>query len=64
LANALGIQLKRILNVSLDHWQQFPNPIMLNKRYEIAGGDTGQNVFEPGQSEIHATVNVTFEIGQ
>jgi uncharacterized protein YggE len=64
LANAMGVQIKRILSLSLDHWQQFPSPLMLNKRFEIAGGDGGQNVLEPGQSEIHATVNATFEIGQ
>lgn len=64
LANTMGVQIKRVLNLSLDHWQQFPSPIMLNKRFEIAGGDVGQNVLEPGQSEIHATVNATFEIGQ
>lgn len=64
LANAMGVQIKRVLSLSLDHWHQFPHPVMLNKRFRIAGGGEGQNVLEPGQSEIHASVNVTFEIGQ
>lgn len=63
LAKAMSVQLKRILNLSLDHWHQVPNPIMLNKRFEIVS-DSGQNVLEPGQTEIHATINVTFEIDQ
>jgi uncharacterized protein YggE len=65
LAKAMGVKVKRILSLGLDHWQQFPGPLMLNKRFD--GGSCepmGQNVFEPGQAEIHATVNVTFEIGQ
>lgn len=62
LANALGIKLKRVLNVSLDHWQQLPVPMMMSKRVEAGNYDASQEVFEPGKAEIHATVNVTFEI--
>lgn len=67
LANAVGVKLKRVVNLSLDHWQQFPGPMML---YKGAAPGNSQNQFadqdalEPGKAEIHATVNVTFEIDQ
>jgi uncharacterized protein YggE len=65
LAKAMGVKIKRILSLALDHWQQFPGPLMLNKRVDAGSFDAiGPEVFEPGQAEIHATVNVTFEIGQ
>lgn len=64
LAAAMGVQLKRILSLSLDHWQQVPHPVMFNKRFESSNADAASGVLESGQSEIHATVNVTFEIGQ
>lgn len=63
LATAMGVQIKRILNISLDHWQQMPHPVMFNKRFESSNADAGSSVLESGQSEIHATINVTFEIG-
>lgn len=67
LANAVGVKLKRVLSVSLEHWQQTPAPVMLFKRAE---GESHQNhsisqdVIESGRTEIHAIVNVTFEIGE
>lgn len=64
LATAMGVQIKRILNLSLDHWQQVPHPVMFNKRFESSNADGGASVLESGQSEIHASINVTFEIGQ
>lgn len=63
LANAMGVKIKRVLNLSLDHWLQSPNPIMFNKHALMASyEETSQNILEPGQTEIRATVNVTFEI--
>lgn len=62
LAHAAGVKIMRVLNLSLDHWQHVPRPLMLGKYSSHAGGET-QEVLEPGQTEIHATVNVTIEIG-
>jgi uncharacterized protein YggE len=59
LADAVGVKLKRVLNLSLDHWQQVPSPMMLRTEAE---SHHDQNIFEPGKAEIHATVNLTFEI--
>jgi len=63
LASATDVKLKRILNVSLDHWQQYPQPYMMKALGEALPAAAGQDVMEPGQTEIHATVNITFEIG-
>lgn len=60
LSNAADVKLVRILNLSLDHWQHYPGPVMLSKRSE--GNESNPTLIEPGQAEIHATVNVTFEI--
>lgn len=66
LSNAAGVRLKRILRITLDHWQQSPHPMLLSKRGNTSGSSSEklpeQEMFEPGQSEIHAVVNVTFEI--
>jgi uncharacterized protein len=65
LANAVGVRLKRILNLSMDNWHQFPAPMMLSKRFEGNQNEVEQQeVLEPGKAEIHASVNVIFEIGQ
>ncbi len=61
LASAVGVKLKRVLNLSLDHRNQYPQPMML---YKSASSEISSDVLEPGKTEIHATVNITFEIGQ
>lgn len=58
LAKAVGVKLKRVVNVSLDHWNQFPSPVMYSKTAALASSDA----LEPGKAEVHATVNVIFEI--
>lgn len=64
LANAAGVRLVRVLNLSMDYWQNFPRPYMLAKSEGYgAAADAHQDVMEPGKTEIHATVNVTLEIG-
>ncbi len=55
LATLMGVRIKRILNLSLDRWLQHPSPMMLGR---------SQTAIEPGESEIHAIVNVIFEIEQ
>lgn len=60
LADAVGVKLKRVLNLSLDHRNHYPQPMMLYK----SAAEMSSDVLEPGKTEIHATVNVTFEIGQ
>jgi uncharacterized protein YggE len=64
LAIAAGVNLKRILNLTLENWRQFPNSVaMLNAR-SIAPAEKEffSNIIEPGKAEIHAAVNITFEI--
>lgn len=65
LAKAAGVNLKRILNLSLDQWHQSPMSVMLSK-HAAPGGSPGSplDAIEPGKAEIHAGVNITFEIGQ
>ena len=67
LASAANVKLIRILNLSLDHWQHFPGPLMLAKRSEgnvaMQSDHANQDVLEPGNTEIHATVNIAMEIG-
>lgn len=62
LASATGVKVKRILNLSLNHWQNLPTPYMANKS---SGGaiEMVHDAIEPGKAEIHAVVNVVFEIG-
>lgn len=62
LANAAGVKIKRILTLSLNHWQNLPAPYMLSRNAN-GGISKGQDAIEPGKAEIHATVNVVFEIG-
>jgi uncharacterized protein YggE len=65
LASAAGVKLVRILNLSLDHWQQFPRPRTLAKRLEnesLSSDLVDQGIIEPGNAEIHASVNVTMQI--
>jgi uncharacterized protein YggE len=64
LANAAGVRLVRVLDLSLDQWHHFPQPLMLAKRGDMLHREEGQQVMEPGLAEIHALVNVTMEIGQ
>jgi uncharacterized protein YggE len=61
LAAATGVQLKRVMHVSLDHWQNLPAPYTLNRAVE-AGGQEFLDAIEPGNAEIHVTVNITYEI--
>jgi uncharacterized protein YggE len=66
LAKAAGVKLVRILNLSVDHWHNFPGQLMLAKRTETLSTQTNsadQDVLEPGKAEIHATVNIIMEIG-
>lgn len=62
LAAATNVKIMRILYLSLDHWQNLPGAHMLSKKFENEDAVQEQNLFEPGNVEIHATVNVTFEI--
>ena len=61
LAEAAGVKIKRILNLSLNHWQTMPAAYMVNK--SAIGGTSGHDPIEPGKAEIHATVTVVLEIG-
>ena len=64
LASATDVKLKRILNLSLDQWQNFPRPMMLKATGEsFSTSAAAQATMEPGQTEIHAVVNLTIEIG-
>lgn len=64
LSHAAGVRLIRIINLSLDHWQQFPAPMMMSKQAEGSNQITLANeAIKSGQAEIHALVNVIFEIG-
>jgi len=65
LASVMGVKLKRIISLSLDHWQQFPAPLMIFKEGEAGGRHSerrGEDALQQGEAEIHATVNVIFEI--
>lgn len=62
LANATGVKIKRVLSLSLDHWHQYPAPYRLAKG--VNESSSAPDVFEPGRSEIHATVNVVYELAQ
>lgn len=62
LSQAAGVKLSRVMHLSLDHWQNLPAPHMLSKSFD--GGSAEFNVIEPGHAEIHAVVNVTYEIAQ
>lgn len=63
LAKSVGVKIKRVLSLSLDNWQHYPAPRLLAKSAEFSGSN-GQStdVFEPGRTEIHAVVNVIYEI--
>lgn len=63
LAAATEVKLHRILNLSLDHWHSSPQPYMMKAGAQSLAGTVEQEVIEPGQTEIHAVVNITFEIG-
>ncbi len=62
LADAAQVSLIRVLSLSLDQAQSHPPmPMMLAK---MANADMSYDVpIEAGQVEIHAAVNVIFEIG-
>lgn len=57
-AEATDVKLKRILQISVDHWNNAPKGILFQAR-----GKGSEEVFEPGQTEIHASVDITLEIG-
>lgn len=64
LAGATDVKIKRILNLSMDYWHNAPQPYMLKARgAAFAAQAAGDEVMEPGQTEIHAVVNILFEIG-
>ncbi len=61
LAGAAGVKLTRVLYLSLDHWNNFPHlPGATMMARAVAGNETP---LEAGNVEIHATVQMTFEIG-
>lgn len=64
LAGATDVKIKRILNLSMDYWHNMPQPYMFKAREAAFSSQTvGDEVMEPGQAEIHAVVNIVFEIG-
>lgn len=63
LADAAGVKIKRILNISLNHWLTPPSPYLLSRSSNGGGIEMGKDAIEPGNAEIHATVSVVFEIG-
>lgn len=63
ITGAAGVKIKRILSLSLNHWQNLPTPYLLSKSSNGGGVEMGRDAIEPGKAEIHATVNVIFEIG-
>jgi uncharacterized protein len=64
LSSAVGVRLQEILQVSVDHWQQVRQPIFLGKAQSRANDSSGKesHAIEAGQAEIHAVVNITFQI--
>lgn len=63
LSQAAGVKLNRVIHLTLDHWQNLPAANKLSKSFD-GGGQAEFNVIEPGNAEIHAVVNVTYEIIQ
>lgn len=65
LANAAGVEVKRVLNISLDNWVDTSKAITLASKNlsNLQEQEGVSEVLEPGQAELHATVNMTFEIG-
>lgn len=63
LADAAGVKIKRVLGLSLNHWQTLPAPYMLSKHMNGGTFEMGHDAIEPGKAEIHATVSVVYEIG-
>lgn len=64
LAGATDVKIKRILNLSMEYWHNMPQPYMLKARgAAFSAQAAGDDVMEPGQTEIHAVVNMTLEIG-
>jgi uncharacterized protein YggE len=67
LAEAAGVRLKRILELSLDHWVQNPRPHVYKAGRRAASTGAMELTdekfsFEPGQTEIHVAVNATIEL--
>lgn len=67
LTKALGVGIKRVLVANLDQWQQAPGAISMRK-YGAGFGTSnmigrGGEGITPGNTEIHATVELTLEIG-
>lgn len=59
LATAAGVKIKKILNISLSSWQSSPTPYMSSRS---AGVEMMKDAIVPGKSDLHAVVNVIFEI--
>lgn len=67
LAAATDVKIKRILDLSLDNWQNNPRPYLMAKSVQSRSYQSdlaSTQVIEPGESEIHVTVNMIVEIGQ
>ncbi len=64
-AAATDVKIKRILDLSLDNWQNVPRPYLMAKsaRNTSINQDDYQ-VMEPRETEIHVSVNMIIEIGQ
>lgn len=61
LAGVVKVNLSRVLYLSLDHWHNFPH---MPGAMMMARAETGNETpLEAGNVEIHATVQMTFEIG-
>lgn len=61
LAGATGVKLTRILYLSLDHWHHFPHLPGATMMATVGAGN--ETPLEAGNVEIHANVQMTFEIG-
>lgn len=63
-AAATDVKLKRILNLSVDHWNNTANThLYKTKGAAFSSEMPAGEIMEPGQTEIHAIVNITLEIG-
>lgn len=67
LASAVGVKLKKIIDISLNVWQQSETGFGENAKYAAnyySAQDRSSSFISAGKTEIHASVNVMWEIDQ
>jgi len=63
LAEGMGVQLGRVLDVSTSIAPQMPFPVAYRVQPQMADASMASTPIEPGQQTVNATVTVIFEIG-